>query len=83
MEPTGLLSLETVEKYGLPLVLLLGAIYALYRFVSWSLIDVKNEFGRYHIHHAEAINRLQVDIVEMKTELRLLADFIKKNESAG
>ena len=78
MEPTGLLSLETVEKYGLPLVLLLGAIYALYRFVSWSLIDVKNEFGRYHIHHAEAISRLQVDIVEMKTELRLLAEFIKK-----
>tara|TARA_R110000765_G_C18570892_1_gene565017 strand:- start:186 stop:434 length:249 start_codon:yes stop_codon:yes gene_type:complete len=82
MEPTGLLSLETVEKYGLPLVLLLGAIYALYRFVSWSLIDVKNEFGRYHIHHAEAISRLQVDIVEMKTELRLLAEFIKK-ETAG
>jgi len=78
MEPTGLFSLETVEKYGLPLVLLLGAIYALYRFVSWSLIDVKNEFGRYHIHHAEAITKLQVDVAEMKTELRLLAEFIKK-----
>jgi hypothetical protein len=82
MEPTGLFSLDTVEKYGLPLVLLLGAIYALYRFVSWSLIDVKNEFGRYHIAHAEAIDQLQVDIAEMKTELRLLAEFIKK-ESTG
>jgi|TARA_R110001599_G_scaffold323541_1_gene535089 hypothetical protein len=78
MEPTGLFSLDTVEKYGLPLVLLLGAIYALYRFVSWSLIDVKNEFGRYHIAHAAEISKLQVDVAEMKTELRLLAEFIKK-----
>lgn len=78
MEPTGLFSLDTVEKYGLPMVLLLGAIYALYRFVAWALIDVKNEFGRYHISHAEAISRLQENVAEMKTELRLLADFIKK-----
>ncbi len=83
MEPTGLFSLDTVEKYGLPLVLLLGAIYALYRFMIFSLIEVKTEFGRYHISHAEAIDQLQVDIAEMKTELRLLADFIKKNETAG
>ena len=80
MDPTGLFSLEAVEKFGMPLVLLLGATYALYRFVAWSLIDVKNEFGRYHIHHAEAISKLQVDIAEMKTELRMLAEFIK-NES--
>ena len=82
MEPTGLFSLDTVEKYGLPLVLLLGAIYALYRFMIFSLIVVKTEFGRYHISHAEAIDQLQVDIAEMKTELRLLAEFIKK-ESTG
>ncbi len=83
MEPTGLFSLDTVEKYGLPLVLLLGAIYALYRFMTFSLIEVKTEFSRYHIAHAEAIDQLQVDIAEMKTELRLLADFIKKKETAG
>jgi hypothetical protein len=83
MEPAGLFSLDTVEKYGLPLVLLLGAIYALWRFTAWCLIDVKQEFSRYHIAHAEAIDQLQVDIAEMKTELRLLADFIKKNETAG
>ena len=80
MEPTVLFSLATVEKYGLPLVLLLGAIYALYRFVSWSLIDVKNEFGRYHIHHAEAISKLQVDIAEIKIGLQLLVEFIKKEK---
>ena len=80
MEPTGLFSLATVEKYGLPLVLLLGAIYALYRFVSWSLIDVKNEFGRYHIPHAEAISKLQVDIAEIKIGLQLLVEFIKKEK---
>ena len=79
MEPTGLFSLDTVEKYGLPLVLLLGAIYALYRFVAWALIDVKREFSRYHIQHASEISKLQVDVAEMKTELRLLAEFIRKN----
>ena len=82
MEPTGLFSLETVEEYGLPLVLLLGAIYALWRFTAWCLIDVKQEFSRYHIQHASEISKLQADVAEMKTELRLLAEFIKK-KSAG
>ena len=79
MEPTGLFSLDTVEKYGLPLVLLLGAIYALWRFTAWCLIDVKQEFSRYHIAHAEAISKLQADVAEMKTEQRLLAEFIRKD----
>jgi hypothetical protein len=44
METEGILGL--VEQYGLPLILLLGAIYALYRFLVFSLYEVKNEFGR-------------------------------------
>ena len=43
MELNGILGL--VEQYGLPLILLLGAIYALYRFLVFSLYEVKNEFG--------------------------------------
>ena len=32
--------LVAVEEYGLPLILLLGAIYALYRFMVFSLYEV-------------------------------------------
>ena len=39
---------NAIEDYGLPLVLLLGAIYALYRFMVFSLYEVKNEFGARH-----------------------------------
>ena len=37
--------LKLIEGYGLPLVLLLGALYALYRFLVFSLYEVKNQFS--------------------------------------
>ena len=40
--------LQMVEQYGLPLVLLLAAIYALYRFLVFSLVSVREEFSRRH-----------------------------------
>ena len=42
-------TLSMVEDYGLPLILLLGSIYALYRFMVFALYEVKNEFGAHHI----------------------------------
>jgi hypothetical protein len=78
MEATGLFSLDTIEQYGLPLILLLGAIYALVRITMWSLGTVKSEFTRYHISHAEAIAKMQIDIAEMRTQQNLLVAFIKK-----
>ncbi len=77
MDANGLFSLETVEKYGLPLVLLLGAIYALYKFIFFSLIEVKNEFGRRHDANLQSMSQLHQEMVEMKSDLRLIADFIK------
>ena len=52
--------LELIEGYGLPLILLLGALYALYRFLVFSLYEVKNEFGRWHEDNAKSMEELKV-----------------------
>ena len=77
MDADGLFSLETVEKYGLPLVLLLGAIYALYKFIFFSLIEVKKEFGRRHDDNLKSMNQLHQEMAEMKSDLKLIAEFVK------
>ena len=40
--------LKLIEGYGLPLVLLIGALYALYKFFFFSIHEVKNEFSKRH-----------------------------------
>ena len=77
MDVNGLFSLETVEKYGLPLILLLGAIYALYKFIFLSRIEVKNEFGRRHDANLQSMSQLHQEMAEMKSDLKLIADFVK------
>ena len=65
--------LKLIEGYGLPLVLLLGALYALYRFLVFSLYEVKNQFSRHHERAADNIN-------EMKRKIDIILEFIKKQE---
>ena len=66
--------LQLIEGYGLPLVLLLGALYALYRFLVFSLYEVKNQFSRHHERAAD-------NIEEMKKKIDIILEFIKqKNE---
>ena len=77
MEAEGLLNL--LEQYGLPLVLLLGAIYALYRFLVVSLYEVKNEFGRRHEENAKAVSELKVSVAEMKSDIKILVEFVRSN----
>ena len=77
MEPDGILGL--VEQYGLPLILLLGAIYALYRFLVFSLYEVKNEFGRRHENAAESMAELKVAVGEMRADIKILVEFVKTN----
>jgi|TARA_R110002020_G_scaffold323784_1_gene539621 hypothetical protein len=77
METEGILGL--IEQYGLPLVLLLGAIYALYRFLVFSLYEVKNEFGRRHEENAKAVSELKVAVAEMKSDIKLLVEFIRSS----
>ena len=76
MEAEGILGL--VESYGLPLVLLLGAIYALYRFLVFSLYEVKNEFGRRHEENAKSVSELKVSVGEMRADIKLLVEFIRE-----
>ena len=58
--------LIAVEEYGLPLILLLGAIYALYRFMVFSLYEVKNEFGARHKKNAEDMQEVKILLAEIK-----------------
>ena len=57
---------NAVEDYGLPLVLLLGAIYALYRFMVFSLYEVKNEFGSHHKRNAKDMQEVKILLAEIK-----------------
>ena len=63
--------LSLIEGYGLPLVLLLGALYALYRFLVFSLYEVKNQFSR---HHERAADNME----ELKRKIDIILEFIKK-----
>ena len=62
---------KLIEGYGLPLVLLLGALYALYRFLVFSLYEVKNQFSRHHEKEAE-------NIEEMKKKIDIILEYIRK-----
>lgn len=63
---------QLIEGYGLPLVLLLGALYALYRFLVFSLYEVKNQFSRHHEKAAE-------NIEEMKKKIDIILEYIRKH----
>jgi hypothetical protein len=63
--------LQLIEGYGLPLILLLGALYALYRFLVFSLYEVKNQFSR---HHEKAAENLE----EMKKKIDIILEYIRK-----
>jgi len=63
--------LQLIEGYGLPLVLLLGALYALYRFLVFSLYEVKNQFSRHHEKAAE-------NFEEMKKKIDIILEYIRK-----
>jgi hypothetical protein len=57
--------LGLMEQYGLPVILLGAAIYALYRFIVFSLYEVKNEFGRRHEDNAKAMSEVKVALGEI------------------
>jgi len=65
--------LKLIEGYGLPLILLLGALYALYRFLVFSLYEVKNQFSRHHEKAAE-------NIEEMKKKIDIILEYIRKQQ---
>ena len=72
--------LQLIEQYGLPLILLLGSIYALYRFLVFSLYEVKNEFGRRHEDNAKAMSEVKESLAEIKSDIKLLVEFIRRKQ---
>lgn len=65
-------TLSMVEDYGLPLILLLGSIYALYRFMVFALYEVKNEFGAHHRKAKDDMQEVKILLAEIKTQLGLI-----------
>ena len=63
--------LKLIDGYGLPLILLIGALYAIYRFLVFSLYEVKNQFSR---HHERAADNME----EVKKKIDIILEFIKK-----
>ena len=64
--------LQLIERYGLTLILLLGSLYALYKFFVFSIYEVKGEFSKHHERAAD-------NIEEMKKKIDIILEFIKKN----
>ncbi len=62
--------LKLIESYGLSVVLLLGTLYALYRFLVFSLFEVRNQFSK---HHEKAAENME----EIKKKIDIILEFIK------
>jgi len=65
--------LKLIESYGLSVVLLLGSLYALYRFLVFSLYEVRNQFSKHHERAAE-------NMEEIKKKIDIILEFIKEKK---
>ena len=65
--------LKLVENYGLSVVLLMGALYVLYKFAFFSINEVKIGFERRY----EALHE---QMMEVREKLNIILEFIKKND---
>ena len=65
--------LKLVETYGITLILLLGSLYALYKFFIFSIYEVKGQFSKYHEKNAQ-------DVAYIKEKINIILEFIKKQK---
>jgi hypothetical protein len=65
--------LKLIESYGLSVVLLLGSLYALYRFFFFSIVEVKSQFSKYHENNA-------MDMQYIKSKIDIILEFIKEKK---
>ena len=63
--------LQLIERYGLTLILLLGSLYALYKFFFFSIHEVRNQFSRHHERAAE-------NMEEVKKKIDIILEYIRK-----
>ena len=64
---------KLVETYGITLVLLLGSLYALYKFFVFSIYEVKGEFSKHHENAAK-------DMQYVKSKIDTILEFIKSKK---
>ncbi len=61
--------LQLIKRYGLTLILLLGSLYALYKFFVFSIYEVKGEFSKHHENNAK-------DMQYIKSKIEIILEFI-------
>lgn len=70
--------LKLIEGYGLSLVLLLGALYALYQFFFFSIREVKSTFEKRHDVANKNMQELKEQVRDLKGKINTILEFIKK-----
>ena len=69
--------LEILERYGLSVVLLIGCLYALYKFFFFSIREVKNEFSKRHETLSSQLEGIKKELSELREKINLLIDRVK------
>ena len=70
--------LNLVKEFGLSLVIAIGALYALYQFFFFSIREVKTTFEKRHETNAKNMEEVKVRLAEIKSDLKILVEFIKE-----
>ena len=70
--------LHLVKEFGLPLVIAVGALYALYKFFFFSVREVKDTFTKRHEVNARKMEEVKASLVEIKSDLKVVIEFIKE-----
>ena len=70
--------LNLVKEFGLPLVIAIGALYALYKFFFFSVREVKDTFTKRHEVNARKMEEVKASLVEIKSDLKVVIEFIKE-----
>ncbi len=69
--------LKYIENYGLSVVLLLGCMYALYRFFFFSIHQVKSEFEKRHDLMVKKMDGVKEELSGVKEKLNTLLEMIR------
>ncbi len=70
--------LQNIESYGLSVVLLLGCLYALYKFFFFSIREVKSTFEKRHDLMREKMEEVKDEVSSLKQKIELLIGIINK-----
>jgi len=70
--------LENIESYGLSVVLLLGCLYALYKFFFFSIREVKSTFEKRHDLMRDKMEEVKDEVNALKRKIEILIGIINK-----